>query len=321
VELGDGTVLIVESRERRLVLVDFSRGIARDIGRTGSGPGEFRLVSQAIARPDGGAWVVDFGLRRLLPVRRDGSFENPIPFPVSIQLRGADAAGLLYGEGFLPRAAQRPDSMWILRWNPAGSRVDTLLKYNALVSASVIPAGGTFKPFAPVDAWDVLPDGDLIVIEAEQYRLNAWRDGRRVRSASIPWTPLRVTEADRDAYRQRHESQRPMSIGQPGASSAPRPRPDVEFPSTFPPFGGEGLGGRYTTVSPTGQLWVKRLGAVTDSVPRYDVVDGTTGKLLMRVELPLRSHLVGLGRNAVYVIQRDADDLQFLQRHAVPDPT
>jgi hypothetical protein len=191
VELGDGTVLVVESRERRLVLVDFSRGTARDIGRTGSGPGEFRLVSRAIARPDGGAWVVDFGLRRLLPVRRDGSFDNPIPFPVSIQLRGADASGVLYGEGFLPRTAERPDSMWILRWNPAGSRVNTLMKYNALVSASVIPAGGTFKPFAPVDAWDVLPDGDVIVIEAEQYRLNAWRDGRGVRSAARGWTPRR----------------------------------------------------------------------------------------------------------------------------------
>jgi hypothetical protein len=318
--MGDGTVLVVDSRERRLVLVDLTRGTSRDIGRTGAGPGEFRLISRAIGRPDGGAWVVDFGLRRLLPVRRDGSFGNPVAFPVSIQLHGTDASGLLYGEAFLPRTAERPDSMWIVRWNPAGSAVDTMLKYNAMVSASVIAAGGTFKLFAAVDAWDVLPNGEVIVIEADQYRLHAWRDGRRVRSSSIPWNPLRISDADRDAYRRKHESQRPRGIGQAAGASRPGPLPGVEFPSTYPPFGGKGLGGRYTVVSPTGHVWIERLRAFTDSVPQYDVIDGQTGNLLMRVELPLRSRLVGFGRNAIYVIQRDADDVQFLQRHPMLVP-
>jgi hypothetical protein len=320
VDLGGDVVLVVDSRERRLVLVDFGNGTARPVGRSGAGPGEFRLIARALPRPDGGAWIVDFGLRRLLPVNRDGTFGNPILFPTSLQLRSTDASGALYGEAFLPRVqGQSSDSMYIVRWNPMESRIDTLMKYNAMVSASVIQQGGTFRPFAPVDAWDVLPNGDVIVIEAERYRMVVYRGGRSVRTTSVVWTPLQVTDADKDAFRRKQESQRPMRIGSPGATpSASRPRPPVEFPATFPPFGGKGLGGRYTTVSPGGQVLVQRLGSVADSVSRYDVIDGNTGALVMRVELPARSHLVGFGPGVAYFMERDADDVLFLRRFAIP---
>jgi hypothetical protein len=319
VDLGGEVVLVVDSRERRLALVDLASGTVRSVGRTGAGPGEFRLVARALPRPEGGAWIVDFGLRRLLPVNQDGSFGNPILFPTSLQLRSADASGALYGEAFLPRVQGQPsDSMYIVRWNPTESRVDTLMKYNALVSASVITRGGTFRPFAPVDAWDVLPNGDVVVIEAERYRMVAHRDGRPVRTTSVAWTPLRVTDADKEAFRRKQESQRPMTLGSPGATPAARPRPPTEFPAMFPPFGGQGLGGRYAHVSPTGQVWVQRLGSVADSVSRYDVIDGNTGAFLMRVEPPARSHLVGFGPGVAYFMERDADDVLFLQRFAIP---
>jgi hypothetical protein len=264
---------------------------------------------------------VDFGLGRLLPVRSDATFDNPVPFPVSIQLLAADSSGTLYGTAFLQRqpGQARPDSMWILRWSPSGSRVDTLLKYDASVSASVVSRGEAFRPFAPVDAWDALPNGDVMLFDAERYEAQLFRDGRRVRTTSIPWTPIRVTDAEKDAFLRKQEAQRPVAIGQPGATpSAPRPRPPTEFPATLPPFGGKGLGGRYTTVSPAGQVWVERLGAAGDTVPRYDVIDGESGTLVMHVLLPPRSRLVGFGSGAVYVSERDADDWQYLRRHAVP---
>jgi hypothetical protein len=321
VELASGLALVVDSRERRVVLLDFARGTARSIGRTGSGPGEFRLISRAVSRPGGRAWVIDFGLRRLLPVGSDGTFENPVMFPGSIQIRAADTPGALFGETFLPREAgqERPDSMLILRWRPPAVRIDTLMKYNALVSASIVSRGEAFRPFDPADSWNVLPDGDVVVVEGGTYRLHTYRDGRRTRTTAIPWTPIRITDAEKQAFLRRQEGQRVQSLGAPGATpSAPRPRPPTEFPAAFPVFGGKGLGGTYTAVSPAGMLWVERLRAAADTIPLYDVIDGVTGALLMHVLLPPRSSLAGFGRDVAYVVERDADDVQFVRRYAMP---
>jgi hypothetical protein len=48
----------------------------------------------------------------------------------------------------------------------------------------------------------------------------------------------------------------------------------------------------------------------------YDVFDGR-GVRIDRVELPARSRVVGFGRGAVYVSERDADDLPHLRKYAL----
>lgn len=318
VELGGGQLLVSDTRERRLTIIDFATGRVRNIGRVGGGPGEFRLVGKLMRRPGGGAWVSDFGLRRVLPVNSDGTFDNPVAFPVSIQMRATDNAGNIYGEAFLGRGRMtESDSMWILRWNPAGTSVDTLMKYNASMSASIVHPGEKYQVWVPLDAWDVMPDGDVLVLTAKTYGIERYRAGRLTSTASVAWTPVRVTPQDQAEYRRRAEAQVARSLSQ-GAPSGLRPTlPPMEFPETMPPFGGEGLGGSYTSVSPDGETWVERLRAMSDSVPRYDVLDAS-GTLVRQVILPPRGRVLALGRDAVYVMVPDEDDVQFVRRYAIP---
>ena len=53
----------------RIVVVDGVGGLAAEFGRMGDGPGELRQVGQMVARPEGGAAIVDDGHRALPPVR------------------------------------------------------------------------------------------------------------------------------------------------------------------------------------------------------------------------------------------------------------
>jgi hypothetical protein len=49
----------------------------------------------------------------------------------------------------------------------------------------------------------------------------------------------------------------------------------------------------------------------------YDVFDGT-GKLARHVMLPDDTRLVGFGKNSVYLVRIDDDDLQWLERYRRP---
>lgn len=323
VELSRERLLVADEKENRLALLDLASGSTRVLGRVGAGPGEYRAIGVLLARPEGGAYLSDFVQRRLLPIRDDGTFENPIPFPGSILLRGIDAAGVLYGEMFFPRdRIQRSDSMFIVRWNPAATAIDTLMQYDAGVTKWVIPVGAARPVNPPVDTWLALASGDILVLEAGAYRAAIFRGGRLVGSVVNPWRPVRVTQAERDAFLRAADASPRRTIGQPGGTpSAAPPRAAFQFPEAYPPFGGAGLGGRYAIRSPRGHVWVERLRATRDSIPHYDVLDASTGALLGAVTLDPRSAVVGFGANAVYTILRDADDIQRVRRHPYPTLT
>jgi len=68
---------------------------------------------------------------------------------------------------------------------------------------------------------------------------------------------------------------------------------------------------------PNGQLWVGRYTPANDKSPRFDVFDAT-GKHTGQVVLPPRTSIVGFGQGVVYTVRTDADDLQYLQRFAIP---
>lgn len=316
VELAGGKLLVADETERRLAIIDLASGAATSVGRVGSGPGEFRAIGRLIPRPDGGAYLVDFALRRLLPVASDGTLQNTIPYPgITLQLHGIDARGVLYGDAFLPRqGTSLPDSMWILRWDPATARADTLMKYDAAVSAMIVLPGQAYHAFAPRDAWAPLPSGDIAVLNAASYRATVWSGGRLAKSAQVPWEPVRVTDAEKAAFNRERAGQPTRTLGQ-AAGSAPAAPPKFEtvFPATMAPFETEKV-----RMAPDGRLWVERLRAAADTLSRYDVIDGPSGALVGKVVLAPRASIVGFGKGAIFVAERDADDIMYVRRYASP---
>jgi hypothetical protein len=104
--------------------------------------------------------------------------------------------------------------------------------------------------------------------------------------------------------------------GSPSASAGIPPNPpplDDNWPAFMPPFVAQAVEAR-----PNGHVWVKRTQKLGNSAPLYDVFDGT-GRVVGRVVLPAKTTLIGFGRESVYLIRYDEDDLQYLQRYRLPN--
>lgn len=165
--------------------LDFATGSMREIGRVGEGPGEYQSPGGLVALPDDYTLLLDLSNLRLTRIAPDGKLEmeswpmmNPNGF---IRPSAADAQGRLFysasggmrlatGGG---AASTPPDSLPIIRWDPATDVTDTV---GMLYSPSATSRGGGSisinsgrsrislagfrqQPFSPKDAWAAVPDG------------------------------------------------------------------------------------------------------------------------------------------------------------------
>ncbi len=331
--LSDGRVILIDERDRVIQLLDFASGKAATIGRQGSGPGEYRLPIAIFALSGDSSAVFDDPNRRLLIILPNGKTGGVIGLatPGSGERaefgRNVDSRGRIYATGRSWSNASGSfkslDSVPILRWTRGVSRMDTLgylgLPPNFAKSSTRgnnhIISVGPRTPFAALDQWTVAPDGRLAIVDADDYSIS-WVDaeGRRTRTPALGYSPLRVTEAHKAAWR---ESQKGgiTVIGDDDKGTTSiinNNRRKVEEPASWPEFMPPFLG-RALRFAPDGMLWVKRTGPA-DAPPTYDVISQSNG-LTMRVVLPRKSRIVGFGANGViYVARTDDDDLQHLQR-------
>jgi hypothetical protein len=58
---------------------------------------------------------------------------------------------------------------------------------------------------------------------------------------------------------------------------------------------------------------VQRYAPAADTRTHYDVID-RRGVVVARVDVPNGGRIVGFGARSIYVVRKDADDLQYLQR-------
>ena len=353
-ELPSGKLLVADSRDKVVHLVDLATGAMTKVGREGNGPGEYALPMALIALPDGNTLVHDMLNRRFLIVGPDGKpgafLELPRPAapaggggPIMLggiqQVRGYDDRGRLYFAGSpFTASGGSADSIALLRWDRVKPSFDTV-GYLKLPpnSASRSGSGGTVMirmgnnvRFTPAEAWAVAGDGSIARVFPSPYRV-AWLDGRGapVLGPVVPYTPMKVTEADKQAYLEqmrRNPGTRIMIGGGPGGGPGggggrppggdPSP-PPPEFADTKPPFeAGIGVGGT-VQATPDGEVWVLRTRPASDKTPSYDVFD-KSGTLIKKVTLNPNSRVAGFGKGTVYVVRSDEDDLQYVQRYKRP---
>lgn len=340
-ELADGRLVVSDSRDKIVQLVDLRAGTARKISREGAGPGEYALPGALFPMPNDQTLLVDLQNRRFLMIKPDGTPGETVA-PPQLQTsgpnivgglfnpRGSDRQGRLYFQdlGIRP-GGESPDSVPILRWTPGATRVDTSAWMKGpQVTTSTTPArgggGGTsFRMsigggvvWSPAEAWGVALDGQVARVMPEPYRV-VWygADRRGAAGPVIPYTPMRVTEADKAEYRETLRANPPTMImigggggGGGGAPVAP-PMPEPTFAETKPPF----TGTNSVLVTPDGEVWVLRTRPASDKVPVYDVFDAT-GRLTRKMALTPGSRVVGFGRSSVYVVRTDEDDMEYLQK-------
>jgi hypothetical protein len=326
-ELRDGRVIVVDTRENALQVVDFRAGTVTPIGRQGSGPGEWQSPRAVYPLLGDSTLVQDPANGRFLIVGPDAK-----PARVFIPsgggdgiLRAVDARGLMYyqsalAQGDTPKSVM--DSTPVVRYDPMAMTHDTLawVAVERPAPRSGTSGGATFVlrtpgPFSPADDWTIFPDGRLVITRVADYHVEIVATGAPpAKGPPVPFTAIPVTEADkqqvRDARRNNRVSFRSAG-GQPVAPPANFQLPDPEWHPYKPPFA---VGA--TRVAPNGDIWVLRHRPASDSVPVYDVFNGR-GQLTARVSLPRGGALVGFGARSAYLVRVDADGLQYLQRFAL----
>jgi hypothetical protein len=331
-ELKNGRVLVVDSRDRSVHLVDLRANSAIRVGRNGAGPGEYARPVRVIALPGDSSAVYDADNVRYLSIMPDG--KTGATFRIDLEWvrmggrgnapRGTDTRGRLFFEGspFVSGAGGAiipADSTPILRFDQQTRNLDTLAfvhlaKGNARASGT--PGGGLMmmtgrKAFPSRDDWAPLPDGGVGIARVADYHVDRYApSGTRTSGPSVRVDAIPVTDAEKKAWREARGGLA-LSLGRGGTSSgAPRPPPEAEFPAVMPPFVSNATMG-----APNGDLWVLRSHRAADA-PVYDVFSGS-GQLVRRVSLAVRSRVVGFGNGTVYVVRRDEDDLHYLQRFRV----
>lgn len=301
-ELPNHRAVIVDGQDNRIALVDFAKNSLTTLGRQGAGPVEYRHPMGASAMPAGGAMVPDLANRRVVLINAAGVItgtgytREEMGVGGAGQIRGVDRNGLVYLYGGIGNGGV-PNQLPIVTWQPTSHHVDAIAwwpQVPVMHGPSVKGPNGvtttqllTFAMFPPRTEWLVLAGGGIVKINPDPYHVEfVDLHGKRTVGTAVVRGPIPVDATERDAYRNQRG-----------------PIPDKDFPSHYPPF--SGINDAF--IAPDSQVWVERSRRFADSTAVYDVFD-RTGKLTAQARLRANSHLVGIGRDMVYVVRQTTDD-------------
>ncbi len=331
-ELPGGRVLVTDLGPRTVVLANFTSGTVTTVGRNGQGPGEYQQPGDLIPARGDTTLVVDRASRRFLLIRPDGTMGTTVPFPEELlgfpEPRGMDSQGRVYFQSSAfgdPGAEMQelPESVAVVRWQRGSARLDTVatvkipsLKMQVSGSANARAVMMRPQPYAPQDEWRVASDGRVGVGRVGDYHVEWLGVGTPVVGPAVPYQPVKVNAADRDAFLSGMRNTRnriTVNVGGGGRDRDVTPpvveEEDFDWPVVKPPFVG-----RASFMAPEGQLWLQRSNSIQDSTAVYDVFD-TAGRQAAQVTLPRGRRLVGLGQGTLYATRTDTDGLQWLERY------
>ena len=329
-ELRDGSLLVADQPEGRLVLLPWASAEATVIGRPGNGPGEYRGAGWLYALPGDSTLFTDAFLGRWLLL--DGSRIGATVVEQSLvnrllpaQLAGADGLGHVLGvraslfTGRVPQLLATADSLVLLLADRATQHVDTIARLKGRGSGGFHigrreggrpPSIVVANPLASEEQALLFGDGWIAVARSEPYRVD-WRapDGRWVRGAPLPFAAVRVNDRERCAAMERVLG----SAGGCDPSSVPG------WPETVPPF----LPPLQQRLSPTllaapdGRLVIARTPSATSQERHHDVVD-RTGRLAGVISVGASEALIGFGARSVYTLATDDEGVQTVRRRPWP---
>lgn len=323
--LGDGRLILSDTQEGRVFLVDFKTNSAKPLVPEGDGPREIRQVGGVYAGKGGSIEVYDQTRLRLLPITPDATLLDSRALGVSTTSRSAssdgpdqyapDTLGSFVGQQIQVGPGGMADSATLFR-TPAGGAPVVLARLRQPARRITGSSGNVTTSqaiwFSPVDLWAASPDGWVAVVRSTPYRVEWYSPAGKVTvGATVAHVPIKVTDADRGAIREiiaGGGSSRATVQG--SGSSKPVSAPPVEpmildVKPAFP--------GHTPRIDERGRVWVERSRTAAGGNYTYDVFD-RMGTVVDRVELPNEARLVGFDAKSLYAARKDQDDLLHLQR-------
>lgn len=351
-ELADGSVLLTDRQENRLVRIDWESGSITELGRHGEGPGEFQGVGWLYplggdrtlftdAQMLGGRWQLLDGPR----IVRTFAAAHPPSVALGAALFGASTGDQVLGVRGVT-ADNRPLSdmreaadtlIVLLARNPLEEdppfRIDTIARMRGRSrdgacavagrggrAGSAQPSRGSAPRCNPVASEEqaiLFRDGWVALVLTDPYRVD-WRsaDGQWVRGAPLPVRPVRMDEQERCATLRvgRRDPDTACTREALEAAAWPENLPDFARPLSI------AVVASHTPslyAAPDGRLLIRQHHSVTRPGTRYDVVD-RRGVLTGVLALPANEAVVGFGAGHIYTVATDDVDLQWLRRHPWP---
>ena len=331
-ELADGRIIVSDWLERRVALVDFTRGIQQDIGKIGAGPNEYRLPSALYPMHGDSTVLVDQGNRRFAVIGPEARINRTFRAtePGGANPGGIDSAGRAYFviPGWATGA--EPDSReprQLVRWAPGSGRVDVIDRVDSARPRSDagqprLTPGIPFVMFAARDGWAVGTDGTVAIVRWNPFRVE-WHapDTEPQIGPELKYDAVPVSAEDRFTFVRQFMDGSPVSgRGEDGGLGLNEPASDQEirnmvetneFADAHGPFDPSSL-----SIAPDGRLWMVRTPPTRRPVV-IDVYDRTSGHV-GQVVLPANRSLVSVGQQFLYTTSRDDFDVETLERYPIP---
>jgi hypothetical protein len=334
VELRDGHVLLMDTRESRLLRLDFASGQVDSISRSGDGPLEYRgSIFRLALAPGDSVWGYDLRRRRILVFAPDGepvrgfstmtttgrAAEMSAPWMTAV-----DSVGAWLGYGL--RFAEEPPfilpDLVVVRVDTRTGLRDTVTRLASPRSGRTPLGQSIVGDFDPRDAWAAFSDGRVLVVRGAEYLVELHqRDGGVDTVGRVPYRPVPLTLAD--AERLRDSSAKLLGAlvsaamaNMPELRNRPLP-PTHVLPDPLPEHWPV-LAEPEIPVDRRDRAWVRvRTTAFDTGSTRYDLID-RDGRFVKAVAVPAGELVVGFGRDVVYTARRDEDELQWLRRYPLP---
>ena len=214
----DGSVYVFDGQVPVVRHYDANGRFLRRIGRSGSGPGEYRSTSGIAIAPDGRLLLWDTGNWRINVYATNGDFvtqwQTPTTGGGTAQYSRAlmvDSAGRINARKQIVnfRDLDRQPTVW-LRYRSDGSFIDTVHAPDGPATMTVRARNGNVStssgvPFAPVRWVTLSPNGSLIAGFPNRYAFEIHQPDGRIVSVRRNVTPQPVSRAERSAARSRIE--------------------------------------------------------------------------------------------------------------------
>ena len=246
-------IYVVDSPNHRVLVFDSSGAFLRQFGRSGSGPGEFRSPWAISLRPDGMLTVLDSESGLMSRWTPHGEWLGSTPFPPSYWGPAlADLGNRLVVVTTTPTSDPTEIRQDLIEFR--GETATLLASVPQFLTQVKLPCLRTSipapKPLAPQPIWTAHGD-TIFVVAGPEYVINAFHEGRLIRSYGRDLSPVTVTESM--AVNRIETGELRFLMNQCGVDSR-TVAASLDWSETVAPI-------QRLTMAPDGRLWATRTGA------------------------------------------------------------
>ena len=187
-------------------------------------------------------------------------------------------------------------------------------EFRVINGVSVFPNDES-QPYSTSPQWVLSANGAIVIVEVNPFQVTTRRKGSAPVTRVIKSQPVRLTSADKVAWREVKGAKAPAVVmyrDRRPADVAVMPSPFTEpkdWPNNLPPFADNAL-----IAASDGSVWIRRSTSAGAS-SLFDVIS-PSGEHVARISLASTGRIVAVTERFIYSAFADAEGLEWVERNA-----